>query len=86
MRPLHDQSDRLLLTVRVSSDGHREWLNHRGTTALVYFERGSWWARRNDKETAREYPSEMAALDALIDEPARELRRMHGLPEPKVIS
>ena len=45
MHALTPESDRMVLTVRMCKDGNREWLSSDGRIALVFFERGKWWAR-----------------------------------------
>lgn len=66
MKPLSDQSDRMVLTVRVCSDGTREWLSADGRTALVFFEKHRWWARLDGNSPRTDHVTELEALDALL--------------------
>ena len=68
------------LTVRVSSDGHREYRDSRGRVALAFFEHGKWWARVNTASDGtyrafdqhgnsmgrQEFASEFKAFSSLI--------------------
>jgi hypothetical protein len=67
-------SDRLTLTVRWTRDGHREWLDAEGTTALVWREGGRWLSRPDAGTPPTGHFTEPEALSALLDEPLRELR------------
>jgi hypothetical protein len=66
-------SDRLTLAVRWTRDGHREWLDAEGTTALVYWE-GQWFSRPNAGTMPSAHDTETSALSALLDADLRELR------------
>lgn len=83
MRPLSTVSDRMLLTVRMASDGHREWLSDDGRIALVFYEAGSWWSRPSASAPRTKHKQETDALSALLTEPCLALRADHGLPAPK---
>jgi hypothetical protein len=67
MKPLTDQSDRMVLTVRCCSDGTREWLSADGGTALVFFERARWWSQFSKTSLRTEHDTELEALDALLN-------------------
>jgi hypothetical protein len=72
--PIHPESDRVGLSVRVCADGNREWLTADGKTALVFFEKGSWWARHSNKDPRQMFLSESAALDHLLNQQLKALR------------
>jgi transcriptional/translational regulatory protein YebC/TACO1 len=74
MEPLSDNSDRLLLTVRICRDGNREWLDNFGRVALVFFEKGKWQSRPNNRTPFTFHNSEQEALDALLNDDLRKLR------------
>lgn len=80
--PISENSDRIALTCRMTADNHREWLDSTGTVALVYHERGYWYARKNEFGRRACYETEMGALSHLLDEPLCELRdsRRDDLP------
>ncbi len=59
--------DRALLTIRICSDGKREYLNHTGHHALVYFEKDSWWFRPSPYLDAVKCQTETQALDHFND-------------------
>lgn len=74
LQPLTSESDRVVLTVRMSSDGKREWLDASGRVALVFFERGFWWARESDRHSRHKCVSELDALNALLTNRLRQVR------------
>lgn len=63
VRPLAFDSDRAVLTVRLTSDGHREWLDASGKIALIFFEHGKWWVRESNRHSRIECSGELEALD-----------------------
>ncbi len=69
-----ENSDRISLTVRICSDGEREWLDRTGCCALVYHERGKWWSRPAQNADLSEHSSEQEALDKLLNQSLLELR------------
>ena len=72
----HDLSDRVALTVRICSDGNREWLDASGRIALVFFENGYWWARESNKNVSRICcDSEKEALDTVLFHRLVEIRK-----------
>lgn len=68
-------SDRVALTVRFDSSGHREWRDASGRIALVFFEHGKWWARHSDQHDRHECSSEQEGLDFLLNDVLIELRK-----------
>jgi hypothetical protein len=75
MQQLCEGSDRVVLTVRLTRDGHREWLDYTGKVALVFYERGCWWGRRSASSERFSFSTyECAALDYVLDPTIRELR------------
>jgi hypothetical protein len=68
-------SDRVALTVRFASSGHREWRDASGRIALVFFEHGKWWARHSDRHDRHECSSEQEGLDYLLNDTLKELRQ-----------
>lgn len=71
---LSEDSDRMVLTVRVCSDGNREWLSSDGRYALVYFERNYWWGRRSYNDETLHFNEEVEALDYVLRQPLADLR------------
>ena len=65
---LTPDSDRMKLTVRITADGRREWLDHRGTIALVYYERGYWHARPDSFTPATRHLDEASALNTALND------------------
>lgn len=80
MLDLSPESDRMILTVRMCKDGNREWLSSDGKLALVFFEKGKWYARGYlsyepfDSKPRRSFDSEKEALDYQLTDPLEHLR------------
>lgn len=71
---MDDLSDRTVLTVRICSDGNREWLDSSGRIALIFCEKSQWWARESNQHPRVLCHSEIEAFDSLLKNRLAEIR------------
>ncbi len=75
MFPLSKDSDKIILTLRMTKDGKREWLDAPGRTPLIFPEKDYWLARKSAHDLGTKmFLTEQEAMDYLFNPIIEELR------------
>lgn len=80
LQTIAEGSDRLRLSVRITRDGHLEWLDDSGTVALVYYEGDQWHSRPNEYSGTTKHATMDEALKQLLLAPCLAARDGEDFP------